>query len=502
MKNRKLSQLFIASVISAAMMTSGISVSAADFSDDTSATAEQTIDAEEEEVPAAEDSSELFQSDAAEAVSTVAVNSTNFPDAKFRQYVLDNIDTNKDKKLSTDEIKAAKTIDVSGLGISNLKGIEHFTYATDLFAANNKLKSVDITKNTKVAYLNLSNNSLTGTLNLSKCTNLHVVKYGSNKLTKVTMPAKKYLKSLDFVDASDNQFTTQANAGLNIGDTDYVKSLSEVNASNNAITSFNCAGFQGILDLRNNKITSLKLENSKEGSHVVSLYLDGNTLSKTSSVDFTPEWITTPQQFSCSANVSSKVKMLKATVSVTSATWDQIIVNVGSSSDDASYKLEKKTGNGAYETIKTWANGDLSDAEFGEDYTDNVISTGQSYTYRVTATAQVKDANKNLKSWSNSVTVTTKAVGTKPALTLKSTKKGVATVSWKAVEGADGYDVYCGSSKTSQKGTVVKGTTKLTADKTKLTSGKIYYFRARAYKMVGSTKVYTGYSAVKSIKVK
>ena len=94
--------------------------------------------------------------------------------------------TDKDKKLSAAEIKAAKTIDVSGLGISNLKGIERFTYATDLFAANNKLTSVNITKNTRVAYLNLSNNSLAGTLNLSKCTNLRVVKYGSNKPVSYT----------------------------------------------------------------------------------------------------------------------------------------------------------------------------------------------------------------------------------------------------------------------------------------------------------------------------
>ena len=473
MKNRKLNQLLVAGMISAAMMTSGISVQAADFSDDTSTVEEQSVGSAEEEAPEVEDGSE-FQSDAA--------------DAKFRQYVLDNIDTDKDKMLSAAEIKAAKTIDVSGLGISNLKGIERFTYATDLFAANNKLTSVNITKNTKVAYLNLSNNSLAGTLDLSKCTNLRVVKYGSNKLTKVVMPSKKYLKNLDFVDASSNKFTTQANAGLNIGDTDYVKSLSEVNASNNAITSFNCAGFQGILDLRNNKITNLKLENSKEGSQVVSLYLDGNSLSKTPSIDFTPEWIAVPQ--------------LKATASITSATWDQIVVNVGSSTDDASYKLEKKTGNGAYETVKTWDNGDLADAEFGEDYTDNVISTGTAYTYRVTATVQVKDANKNLRSWSNSAEVKATATGTKPAISVKSTKKGVATVSWKAVAGADGYDVYCGSSKKSQKGTVVKGTTKLTANKTKLTSGKTYYFRARAYKMVGSAKVYTGYSAVKSVKVK
>lgn len=45
MKNRKLNQLLVASVISAAMMTSAIDVNAADFSDDTSAAAEQTLDA-------------------------------------------------------------------------------------------------------------------------------------------------------------------------------------------------------------------------------------------------------------------------------------------------------------------------------------------------------------------------------------------------------------------------------------------------------------------------
>lgn len=501
MKNRKLNQILIAGMISASLMTSGIGVSAAEFSDDTSVAEQSAEKSAAEETSEFEDASE-FETGAAEATSAVAVSSANFPDEQFRQYILDKIDTDKDEKLTAAEISAVKTIDASGLGIADLKGIENFTAVTDLFVANNNLKTVDLTKNTKIAYLNLSNNSLTGTLNLSKCTKLRVIKYSDNKLTKVTMPAKKYLQNLDYVDASGNKFTTQANAGLSLGDSDYLKSLSEVNASNNAITSFDCSGFQGILDLRNNKITTLKLSNSEEGSHVVSLYLDGNTLSKTSAIDFTPEWITTPQQFSCDANVSSKVKMLKANVSVTSASWDRIAVNVGSSSDGASYKLEKKTGSGAYETVKTWESGELSDAEFGEDYTDKAISTGQTYTYRITATVQIKDADKNLKSWSASATVKAKATGTTPVITLKSTKKGVATVSWKAVAGADGYDVYCGSSKTSQKGTVVKGTAKLKANKTSLKSGKTYYFRARAYKMVGTKKVYTGYSTVKSIKVK
>ena len=109
MKNRKLNQLLVAGMISAAMMTSGISVQAADFSDDTSTVEEQSVGSAEEEAPEVEDGSE-FQSDAAEASSAVAVSSANFPDAKFRQYVLDNIDTDKDKKLSAAEIKAAKKV--------------------------------------------------------------------------------------------------------------------------------------------------------------------------------------------------------------------------------------------------------------------------------------------------------------------------------------------------------------------------------------------------------
>ena len=95
MKNRKLYQLFIASVISATMMTSGISVSAADFSDNTSV-AEQSIEAGEEDTPSVDEASE-FQSDAAEATTAVAVNPTNFPDAKFRNYILENVDTDRNQ---------------------------------------------------------------------------------------------------------------------------------------------------------------------------------------------------------------------------------------------------------------------------------------------------------------------------------------------------------------------------------------------------------------------
>lgn len=191
MKNRKLYQLFIASVVSAAMMTSGVSVGAADFSDDAAVAAEQSVTSEEDAAPVVDAGSD-FSADTAEATSDVAIDSTNFPDEQFRIYLQNNFDLDNDGKLSASEISAAKIINVSGLGISKLTGIEYFTSLTELNASDNKLSSVNLTKNTKLTYINVGKNSLK-TLDLSKCTKMQIVVYSNNQLTKVTMPAKKYL---------------------------------------------------------------------------------------------------------------------------------------------------------------------------------------------------------------------------------------------------------------------------------------------------------------------
>lgn len=502
MKNRKLYQLLIASVISATMMTAGINVGAADFGDNAATSTEQEINTGED-APVVEDTAE-FSTDTAKAASDLAVNATNFPDAKFREYVLNNLDLDKDQKLSDFEISMVTKLNVSGLGIAKLNGVEYFTSLTELNASDNKLTSVNLTKNTKLTYINLRNNSLSATLDLSKCTKMQMVMYSHNKLTKVTMPAKKYLKNLDYVDASYNKFTTQTNAGLNIGDSDYLPNLSQVDASNNAITSFNCAGFVGILDLRNNKLTTLSLSNTNEGCQAKALYINGksNTLSKTSSLDFTPEWINVPQQFSCDAAVAKKVKMVKSKLSG-SATWDKVTLSIGSSSNDATYKLQRKTGSGSYKTIKTWGEGELDDPEFGDTYTDSTAVPGTTYTYRLVTTVKVQDANKAEKAYSStSSELKLLVAGKTPAITVKSSKKADATVTWKAVSGAEGYDVYYGTSKSKVTSTVKKGTKALTVTKTKLKSKKTYYFRIRAYKTVNGKKVYTSYSSVKSVKVK
>ena len=71
---------------------------------------------------------------------TVAINEKNFPDAVFREYVLNNFDTNGDKKLTDAEAKKVKSLYLREEGIASLKGIEYFTALTSLNYRGGKLE--------------------------------------------------------------------------------------------------------------------------------------------------------------------------------------------------------------------------------------------------------------------------------------------------------------------------------------------------------------------------
>ena len=87
--------------------------------------------------------------------------------------------------------------------------------------------------------------------------------------------------------------------------------------------------------------------------------------------------------------------------------------------------------------------------------------------------------------------------------TAKSPKTKQLKVTYSKVAGVTGYQVtYSTSSKFTKattKSVNVKGTSKTIS---KLTKGKTYYVKVRTYKTVGKTKFYSGYSAVKKVKVK
>ena len=127
------------------------------------------------------------------------------------------------------------------------------------------------------------------------------------------------------------------------------------------------------------------------------------------------------------------------------------------------------------------------------------LSPATKHTFRIRAYKTVSKRNL-YGAYSDSCSVYTKPK--KPVLSLKSTKKAI-TASWKRVS-ASGYELQCSTSKkfdTSLKkyelssGSVSKKITRLK-------SKKRYYVRVRAFKTVNGKKIYSAWSAVKSLKCK
>ena len=90
----------------------------------------------------------------------IAINETNFPDALFRDYIAENADMDADGQLSELEVSGVTGIDVSGMGIRDLRGIEYFTELESLDCSGNELTSLDLSTNTKLQSLNAENNRL------------------------------------------------------------------------------------------------------------------------------------------------------------------------------------------------------------------------------------------------------------------------------------------------------------------------------------------------------
>ena len=83
----------------------------------------------------------IFSSNA--AFGDVEINATNFPDEIFRTYVSENFDDNSDGTLTSDDISYVTWIDVQGMGIASVKGIEFFTALEGLNRDENNLSEID-----------------------------------------------------------------------------------------------------------------------------------------------------------------------------------------------------------------------------------------------------------------------------------------------------------------------------------------------------------------------
>jgi len=133
----------------------------------------------------------------------IAIDETNFPDANFRNYLLDQ-DYGKDRILTDAEIAEVTELYVSNLKIKSLKGIEYFIALTRLACADNQLTSIDVSACQALTELDCGTNQL-AELDVSKNTNLTYLWCLNNQLTELDVKANT---ALLFLNCANNQLTT------------------------------------------------------------------------------------------------------------------------------------------------------------------------------------------------------------------------------------------------------------------------------------------------------
>ena len=127
----------------------------------------------------------------------------NFPNYEFRQYLKANIDKDGDGYLNDTELNIRK-LDVSGQHIANLKGIEFFPNLEILYCYNNKLTSLDVSKNTNLTELECNENQLTE-LDVRQNAALTYLSCSKNNLTSLDVSKNTNLTELE---CNENQLTS------------------------------------------------------------------------------------------------------------------------------------------------------------------------------------------------------------------------------------------------------------------------------------------------------
>lgn len=185
----------------------------------------------------------------------VEINSTNFPDQVFLQYVKDNIDTadttgQKDGKLSQAERDAVTEISITNTNCTDLTGIAYFANLKKLYCNDNKLKELNLENNKHLKVLDCSYNQLT-TLDVSHNVWLDTLECANNGMEKLNLGGSE----LEGLFCSDNNLTE-----LDVSKNKYLQRL---NCTNNKLRRLVIGSpvyrLGMTLYLQRNQLTSLDL---------------------------------------------------------------------------------------------------------------------------------------------------------------------------------------------------------------------------------------------------
>lgn len=132
----------------------------------------------------------------------VSINSTNFPDENFRNFLLSQT-YGQDNVITVDEFKKITTLAITAKSIGSLKGIEYFTELKSLYCEFNRLIALDVSRNTNLTLLSCDGNQLTA-LDVSNNVALTILSCSNNQLTTLDLSKNTTLEELN---CNNNQLT-------------------------------------------------------------------------------------------------------------------------------------------------------------------------------------------------------------------------------------------------------------------------------------------------------
>lgn len=183
---------------------------------------------------------------------------------------------------------------------------------------------------------------------------------------------------------------------------------------------------------------------------------------------------------------AANLEVVRAAKDTATLTWEAAPTAQG-------YKVYRSTSKtGTYEEVA-----DVKELT----YTEIVPKLGKTYYYKV---KPYKTINGKVQEGEFTAYDSVSFKAGKPVITVKKSGSTSATISWEPVEYADGYRIYRATSKNGTYKSVktITDPEKLSWKNTKLTKGKTYYYKVKAFVLNGETKSFGSYSSYKSVKLK
>ena len=243
------------------------------------------------------------------------INETNFPDANFRQWIMENLAGGKDY-MTEAEVNSVIFINCAGNDIKSIEGIERFPMLLKFACHNNQLTELDVSKNPELTYLECENNKLTK-LDLSKNPALQYLFCFNNQLEKLDVSKNTELIELDCwcnrlptLDFSNNTALIQLNCGGNkLSTLDVSKNvaLQGLGCGENELTSLDVSMNTALCSLAcyDNKLTVLDVS---KNTALIGLSCGNNQLT---TLDVTRN--TVLNSFSCNSNQLTALDVSKNT---------------------------------------------------------------------------------------------------------------------------------------------------------------------------------------------